>query len=285
MLSTRRPSRVLVVVPLTLLLTAMMSGWSPGSSGSWNHGSSGPGTLLAQAPVPSAQPDPSTPDRLLTAMHGISSNVILDWVKELASDTYGGRLTGTPGYDASAAWTVNLLQGWKYQPAGDAGTYYQEYANPYTLVKPGTELKLHVPVQGGGTIFKSYVWEQEFFQGSTSDSGTITAETVYVGYGITAHELRYDDYAGVDVKGKIVVVEAEVPMGPEPNADLARPRQDAAHFLWAHIPSVSIGTSGAPPLPYASYHTTRDRWEILTPEIMEDLARIVFLSTVELANK
>jgi Zn-dependent M28 family amino/carboxypeptidase len=69
------------------------------------------------------------------------------------------------------------------------------------------------------------------------------------------------------------------------NANLARPRQDAAHFLWANIPTVSIGTSGAPPLPYASYHTSRDRWEILTPEIMEDLARIVFLSTVELANR
>jgi hypothetical protein len=69
------------------------------------------------------------------------------------------------------------------------------------------------------------------------------------------------------------------------NANLARPRQDAAHFLWANIPTVSIGTSGAPPLPYATYHTSKDRWEILTPEIMEDLARIVFLSTVELANK
>ena len=69
------------------------------------------------------------------------------------------------------------------------------------------------------------------------------------------------------------------------NANLARPRQDAAHFLWANVPTVSIGTSGAPPLPYASYHTTKDRWEILTPEIMEDLARLVFLSTVELANQ
>jgi hypothetical protein len=75
------------------------------------------------------------------------------------------------------------------------------------------------------------------------------------------------------------------PMSASQNANIARPRQDAAHFLWANIPTVSIGTSGAPPLPYASYHTTKDRWEILTPEIMEDLARLVFLSTVEIANK
>jgi Zn-dependent M28 family amino/carboxypeptidase len=75
------------------------------------------------------------------------------------------------------------------------------------------------------------------------------------------------------------------PLSASQNANLARPRQDAAHFLWAGIPTVSIGVSGAAPLPYPSYHTTKDRWEILTPEIMEDLARLVFLSTVELANR
>jgi Zn-dependent M28 family amino/carboxypeptidase len=75
------------------------------------------------------------------------------------------------------------------------------------------------------------------------------------------------------------------PIAASANANLARPRQDAAHFLWANIPTVSIGVSGAPPLPYATYHTTKDRWELLSPETMEDLARLVFLSVVELANK
>lgn len=49
-------------------------------------------------------------------------------------------------------------------------------------------------------------------------------------------------------------------MGAFGNSHVARPRQDAAHFLWAKIPTVSIGTSGSPPLPYTSYHTTKDRW-------------------------
>jgi Zn-dependent M28 family amino/carboxypeptidase len=75
------------------------------------------------------------------------------------------------------------------------------------------------------------------------------------------------------------------PLASRINENLARPRQDVAHFLWANIPSVSIGTSGAPPLPYNAYHTTKDRVEILTPEIMEDIARLVFLSTVELSNR
>jgi Zn-dependent M28 family amino/carboxypeptidase len=72
---------------------------------------------------------------------------------------------------------------------------------------------------------------------------------------------------------------------PSANANLARPRQDAAHFLWANVPTVSFGTGGAKPVPYATYHTTKDDLSLITPEIMEDLARLVFLSTVELANR
>jgi hypothetical protein len=69
------------------------------------------------------------------------------------------------------------------------------------------------------------------------------------------------------------------------NAYVARPRQDAAHFVWAKVPTVSFGTSGAKPVPYPTYHTTKDNLDLITPEIMEDLARLVFLTTVEVANK
>jgi len=69
------------------------------------------------------------------------------------------------------------------------------------------------------------------------------------------------------------------------NSFVARPRQDAAHFVWAKMPTVSFGTSGAKPVPYPTYHTTKDDVDLITPEILEDLARLVFLTTVELANK
>jgi len=50
------------------------------------------------------------------------------------------------------------------------------------------------------------------------------------------------------------------------------------------MPTIGFGTGGARPLPYATYHTTKDSPDIITPEIMEDLARLVFLSTAEFAN-
>ncbi len=73
---------------------------------------------------------------------------------------------------------------------------------------------MSIPAGKGGVIKKSYQYEDEFMPGGTSGSGEVTAEVVYVGYGITAPELGYDDYKGVDVKGKIVLMEPEVPVSP-----------------------------------------------------------------------
>jgi len=68
------------------------------------------------------------------------------------------------------------------------------------------------------------------------------------------------------------------------NANLARPRQDAAHFLWANIPTIGIGTYDAKPLPVATYHTTQDKVEYIMPEILRDVARLTFLAVVDLAR-
>ena len=156
--------------------------------------------------------------KLLTAMHLIESQTLYDYVKEMVSEKYGGRLTGTPEYNACAEWVISLLKNWGVQPAGDKGTYLQAYPNPYTLVFKGGLLTMTIPVKDGA-VKKSYKYEDEFLPGGTSGSGEVTAEVVYVGYGVTAPELAYDDYAGVDVKGKIVLMDPEVPMGASDASD------------------------------------------------------------------
>ncbi len=175
-------------------------------------------SLPSQEEKPAASPTPE--ERLLSAMHSISGQLLFDYVKELASEKYHGRLTGTAGYDAAANWAAGLLAGWKIGPAGDQGTYLQHFPDPYTLVLHGAELSLDVQVGAGGVIRKHYVYEQDFYPGSTSDSGSLTAEVVYVGYGITAPELNYDEYGNVDVRGKIVLVEPEVPVLPGKDPEL-----------------------------------------------------------------
>lgn len=156
----------------------------------------------------------SQEQQILRLMHSISSHTLLDYVKELTLEKFGGRLTGTEEYKACAEWVSSLLKKWNIEPAGNNGTYLQSYSLEYTIVHKGCELILNIPYKNS-VIKKNYRYEDEFIPGATSGSGEITAEVIYVGYGITAPELGYDDYKGVDVKGKIVLMEREVPVEPD----------------------------------------------------------------------
>ncbi len=147
---------------------------------------------------------------VLDVMRDIGGETLIGYVQELASDRYAGRLTGSPEYTACARWMADRLAGWGIKPAGDDGSYLQAFPCPYTDVQNSGELTIK-----NGEQEKTYAYEQDYYPGSNSASGRVTAEVVYVGYGITAPELGYDDYAGVDVEGKIILLEREVPLSPE----------------------------------------------------------------------
>ncbi len=174
--------------------------------------------LQAQPARPAAAPA-TEEDRILEAMHLIQSQPLYNYVAELVSEKFGGRLTGTGEYEACVAWVESLLKGWGVEPGGENGTYRQLFPNPYTVVFPGGVCEMRVPAGQGGVIRKAYKYEDEFIPGGTTGTGEVTAEVVYVGYGITAPELGYDDYKGVDVGGKIVLMDSEVPVGPR-DADI-----------------------------------------------------------------
>ncbi|MCJ7449462.1 MAG: M28 family peptidase [Bacteroidales bacterium] len=162
-------------------------------------------------------------DALLNAMHSISSHDLLEYVKIQCDDKYQGRLTGTKGYQDCAEWLAGEFAEWGLAPAGENGSWYQWFKVPYTLVHPDCALSLHVPLKNGGTILKQYKYITEYMPGSTSGNGEVTGEVVYAGYGITAPDLDYDDYAGIDVKGKIILIEREAPVTPGAGAEKFNP--------------------------------------------------------------
>ncbi len=120
--------------------------------------------VVAQEARQAAPADPLSEDRLMADMHGISSHTLLDYVKEMASPKYKGRLTGTPEFDAIAKWTADLLAGWKIKPAGDNGWFYQKFPDPYTLVYPGASLSLDIKLPNGDVIKRPYVFEEEYYR-------------------------------------------------------------------------------------------------------------------------
>lgn len=145
------------------------------------------------------------------AMLATSSKDLKTWMTYLTSPECRGRLTGDKGFYKAVDYATDLFKQWGLQPAGENGTYQQRFPHPYVMPQEGGFFTLHLPV-GKGWVSKQYDYPDDYMVGGTSDTGFLkNLPLVYVGYGITAPELGYDSYKGVDVKGKIVVCERDVP--------------------------------------------------------------------------
>lgn len=163
---------------------------------------------------------------LMKAMHSITSRDLMGYVKTQIDDKYQGRLTGTPEYQECAEWLAGEFRGMGLQPGGENGSWFQWFSIPYTLVLPGCNLTLHIPLKKDNEILKQYRYITEFMPGSTSGNGEVTAQVIYAGFGISAPELGYDDYAGIDARGKIILIESEAPVSPGAGAVKFNPWYD-----------------------------------------------------------
>jgi hypothetical protein len=162
-------------------------------------------------------------NELMQVMHSISGQELFDYVKIMCDEKYAGRLTGTKEYQDCAEWLAGEFSKYGLSPAGDEGGWFQWFSVPYTLVMPDCGVALHIPLKKGAVISKYYRYITEYVPGSTSGSGEVTGEVIYAGYGITAPELNYDDYAGIDVRGKIILIERESPVSPQAGAGKFNP--------------------------------------------------------------
>ena len=119
-----------------------------------------------------------------------------------------GRGAGTKGLTRAQHLIEKRYKELGLEPAGING-----YTQPFTVVT-GARLKSdnHFVVQAGGSGSELKM-ERDFVPFSFSDSGQVATPLVFVGYGATADEFHYDDYAGLDVKDKIVIVLRYEPSG------------------------------------------------------------------------
>jgi hypothetical protein len=125
----------------------------------------------------------------------------------LASDELEGRGVTTRGINLAADYIAAEFKKAGLKPGGKDGSYFQPFTMPgAVLLKPAT-LRLAGP--GGKEVeLKS----GEHFQPlGVSTSGTVSGEVVFVGYGITSKDPEIDDYAGLDVEGKVVVILRDTP--------------------------------------------------------------------------
>jgi peptidase M28-like protein/PDZ domain-containing protein/PA domain-containing protein len=130
-----------------------------------------------------------------------------------------GRATGSPGMERAARYVALEFQQAGLLPGGDGGSYFQAF-EVVTGIHLGDQNRLRLQRAEGG---QRYQVSQDFTPFSFSDSGRAQGEVAFVGYGITAPELQYDDYAGVDVSGKIVLVLTGDPRERDASSPFRRP--------------------------------------------------------------
>jgi len=136
----------------------------------------------------------------------------------LASDELGGRRSGTIGGDLAARYLAAEFRRLGLEPAGENGTFFQEFEVPLDATvgpdsavtySPGNAV-LAIPIPGAAPL-------------SPSSGGTVQGEVVFVGFGITDPANDRDDYAKIDARGRVVLVQRGSPdvAGDDPHADIA----------------------------------------------------------------
>jgi hypothetical protein len=140
-------------------------------------------------------------------LDSINPHDVYDYCKTMSLPKFAGRLTGHAGYTAAAKWAAALFEQWDLLPINKKEGYLQAYPSPHTIIEEA-EMILHLSQNNGETKLAP---EKDYLPLLFSDSGDNTADMVFVGWGISAPELDYDDYAGLDVQGKFVLCFRGIP--------------------------------------------------------------------------
>jgi Zn-dependent M28 family amino/carboxypeptidase len=170
---------------------------------------------VEQTPQQQSAPNPLA--ELKPALDSVNADDLMRHTKTLASDEYEGRGPGTRGEELSVKYLTGEFQRMGLKPGNPDGTYVQKV--PLAGLK--AEPRLTLSAGGKQTELKypdDYVAASRRF---VPETRVENSDLVFVGYGVVAPEYGWDDYKGVDVKGKTIVMLINDPAVPDP-ADPAK---------------------------------------------------------------
>jgi len=160
----------------------------------------------AQKPIP------------LSSLPAIDAKAMMDHISVLASDEYEGRAPGTKGEELSVAYLTAQLKAMGLKPGSADGTYVQRVPLVGTTVQGKPLLTFRK-----GSRRQDLAWRDDYVAWTKRMTDSVAvkgSEMVFVGYGVQAPEFTWDDYKGIDLKGKTMVVL----VGDPPVPDSANPQ-------------------------------------------------------------
>jgi len=166
---------------------------------------------------------PPPPPLTLAQMPAIDPASVLADIRTLSSDEYGGRAPGSPGEQMTVDYLVKQFQAAGAEPGNPDGTWVQKV--PLVGIKSTSVSPLSVRVKGRTRTFTPQSEVVAFSQHVADAVAVKDSEVVFAGYGVQAPEYQWDDFKGLDVKGKTLIVLVNDPPVADPaNASALDPK-------------------------------------------------------------
>jgi len=183
------------------------------------------------------------PPALKAAEESVNADNIRAHVKFLSGDLLEGRGPGLRGSELAAQYIATQFALYGLLPAGDDGTYLQAIGFVGMKVIPSqTSFRL---VSDKGTIDLAYGDDYTVSNQTLTPHISISAPIVFVGYGVTAPEFQWNDYAGVDVKGKVILCIVGDPPSDDPKFFAGKALTYYGRWTYKFEQAARLGAVGA----------------------------------------
>jgi Zn-dependent M28 family amino/carboxypeptidase len=173
----------------------------------------------------------------------ITEDFILAHTRYLAHDLLEGRGPGTRGDDLARHYIASQFEAMGIEPGGPDGSYFQ----PVPLVGMTVDRTVNLTVTGNNQR-RVFLYHDDFmpFSGVLEETVPVSGDLVFVGYGIRAPEYGWDDYKGMDMTGKVLVMLNDDP-GTEDTPDLFGGRARTYYGRWTYKYEIAaeLGAAGA----------------------------------------
>jgi Zn-dependent M28 family amino/carboxypeptidase len=181
--------------------------------------------VLAQVPAPVKQ-----------AFDAFRAAPIRAHTKYLSSDLLEGRGPGTRGDALAEGYIAAQLEAMGLEPAGDDGTYFQKVSLLGISTNPDRSSVGFVKEVSAAADPQPLQFRDQFVGGNQSqqESAVLDSEVIFVGHGVVAPEYQWDDYKGIDTRGKTLVMLVDDPPATEKEPDLFKGKTRTYYGRWTY---------------------------------------------------
>jgi Zn-dependent M28 family amino/carboxypeptidase len=189
--------------------------------------------LILTLPLFAADVPATAPPVVQNAMKSLRPKALAAHTKFLSSDLLEGRGPGTRGDDIAMQYIAAQFQAEGLEPAGDNGTYFQRVPLLGIRYDPAKS-NVSFAKEGAAPIALRYLDDFVATDQSQTASSALDSELVFVGHGVVAPEYKWDDYKGLDTKGKTLVMLVDDPPASAAEPDLFKGKARTYYGRWTY---------------------------------------------------